>query len=161
MGVSVCSPGRTRTSNPSVNSRTLCQLSYRGLTYPHGSRRSSRDDSSVPRSSWGDRPGAARRYATVRQDGPIAPSSGGTALIRYVVVLGLGYVLGAKAGRRRYEQIVGTYRALTSSPAAKSVIEAGRRKLANRVSPDARMVTLTEIDSQTSVVEPQQRKSAT
>ena len=46
-------------------------------------------------------------------------------MIRYVVVLGLGYVLGAKAGRRRYEQIVGTYRALTSSPAAKSVIEGG------------------------------------
>jgi hypothetical protein len=75
-------------------------------------------------------------------------------LIRYVVVLALGYVLGAKAGRRRYEQIVGTYRALTSSPATKSVIEGGRRKIANRVSPDTRMVTLTEIDNQTSVVEP-------
>jgi hypothetical protein len=87
------------------------------------------------------------------QDGAIAPTSGGTALIRYVIVLGLGYVLGAKAGRRRYEQIVGTYRALTSSPAAKSVIEAGRRKIANRVSPDTRMVTLTEIDNETSVVE--------
>jgi hypothetical protein len=76
-------------------------------------------------------------------------------LIRYVVMLGLGYVLGAKAGRRRYEQIVGTYRALTSSPAAKSMIEAGRRKVADRVSPDARMVTLTEIDDGTSVIEPQ------
>ena len=32
-------------------------------------------------------------------------------MIRYVVVLGLGYVLGSKAGRRRYEQLVGTYRA--------------------------------------------------
>jgi hypothetical protein len=76
-------------------------------------------------------------------------------LIRYVVVLGLGYVFGAKAGRRRYEQIVGTYRALTSSPAAKSVIEAGRRKVADRVSPDAKMVTLTEINDGTSVAEPQ------
>jgi hypothetical protein len=76
-------------------------------------------------------------------------------LIRYVIVLGLGYVLGARAGRRRYEQIVGTYRALTSSPAARSMIEAGRRKIANRVSPDARMVTLTEIDNATSIVEPQ------
>jgi hypothetical protein len=81
-------------------------------------------------------------------------------LIRYVLVLGLGYVLGAKAGRRRYEQIVGTYRAITSSPAAKAVIEAGRRTIANRVSPDARMVTLTEIDSQTTVVEPRKPKSA-
>ena len=76
-------------------------------------------------------------------------------MIRYVVVLGLGYVLGAKAGRRRYEQIVGTYRAVTGSPAAKSLIEGGRRKIANRVSPDARMVTLTEIDDATSVVQPQ------
>ena len=89
-----------------------------------------------------------------------APTSEGTALIRYVVVLGLGYVLGAKAGRRRYEQIVGTYRALTSSPAAKSVIEAGRRKIASRVSPDARMVTLTEIDDETSMVEPQNHTAA-
>ena len=81
-------------------------------------------------------------------------------MIRYVVMLVLGYVLGAKAGRRRYEQIAGTYRALTSSPAAKSMIEAGRRKIANRVSPDARMVTLTEIDDTTSVVEPQRPRSA-
>jgi len=74
-------------------------------------------------------------------------------LIRYIAVLGLGYVLGTKAGRRRYEQIVGTYRALTGSPAAKSMIDAGRRKVANRVSPDGRMVTLTEIDDATTVFE--------
>jgi hypothetical protein len=80
-------------------------------------------------------------------------TSEGTVLIRYVIVLAVGYVLGTKAGRRRYDQIVGTYRALTSSPAAKSMIEAGRRKVANRVSPDARMVTLTEIDDATAVVE--------
>ncbi|MGD1109615.1 MAG: hypothetical protein ABR885_04895, partial [Mycobacterium sp.] len=49
-------------------------------------------------------------------------------MIRYFVVLGLGYVLGSKAGRRRYDQIADTYRALTSSPVAKSMIEAGRRK---------------------------------
>jgi hypothetical protein len=73
-------------------------------------------------------------------------------LIRYVVVLGLGYVLGSKAGRRRYEQLVGTYRALTSSPVAKSMIERGRRKIANRISPDAGFVTVAEIDDQTAVV---------
>ncbi|OBA79661.1 hypothetical protein A9W99_20090 [Mycobacterium sp. 1164966.3] len=74
-------------------------------------------------------------------------------MIGYVVVLGVGYVLGSKAGRRRYEQIVGTYRAVTGSPVAKSVIEGGRRKIANRISPDAGFVTLAEIDNQTSVVE--------
>jgi hypothetical protein len=75
------------------------------------------------------------------------------ALIRYVVVLGLGYVLGSKAGRRRYEQIVGSYRALTSSPVAKSMIEGGRRKIANRISPDAGFVTVAEIDDQTAIME--------
>ena len=74
-------------------------------------------------------------------------------MIRYVVVLGLGYVLGSKAGRRRYDQIADTYRALTSSPVAKSMIEAGRRKVANRISPDAGFVTVAEIDEQTAVVE--------
>jgi hypothetical protein len=80
-------------------------------------------------------------------------------VIRYVVVLALGYVLGAKAGRRRYEQIVGTYRAMTGSPAAKSVIDAGRRKIADRVSPDAPMATLTEIDGHTTVLQPEARKA--
>ncbi|BBX62328.1 hypothetical protein MSAS_15020 [Mycobacterium saskatchewanense] len=74
-------------------------------------------------------------------------------MIRYVVVLGLGYVLGSKAGRRRYEQIAGTYRALTSSPVAKSILEGGRRKIANRISPDAGFVTVAEIDDRTAVMD--------
>lgn len=82
-------------------------------------------------------------------------------MIWYAAVLGLGYVLGAKAGRRRYEQIVGTWRAVTGSPAARSMIEGGRRKIANRVSPDSGMVTLTEIDDHTAVVERRGRQSAT
>jgi hypothetical protein len=69
------------------------------------------------------------------------------------MALGLGYVLGSKAGRRRYEQIVGTFRALTGSPVAKSMIEGGRRKIANRISPDSGFVTVAEIDDQTAVVE--------
>lgn len=80
-------------------------------------------------------------------------------MIGYAVVLGVGYVLGSKAGRRRYEQIAGTYRAVTGSPTVKSLVEAGRRKVAERVSPDGRMVTLAEIDTATSIVEPQRRGS--
>ena len=53
-------------------------------------------------------------------------------MIGYAVVLAAGYVMGTKAGRRRYEQIVGTYKAVTGSPAAKTMIDAGRRKIANR-----------------------------
>mgnify|MGYP000205109063 CR=1 FL=1 len=53
-------------------------------------------------------------------------------MIRAVAVMAVGYVLGAKAGRRRYEQIAGTYRAITESPKTKAVLDAGRRKLADR-----------------------------
>lgn len=76
-------------------------------------------------------------------------------MIRYVVVLGMGYVFGAKAGRRRYEQIVATYRALTGSPVARSVIDKGRRSIANRISPDPQLITLTEIEGST-VIEPEE-----
>ena len=79
----------------------------------------------------------------------------GKTVIRYAVVLAVGYVLGTRAGRRRYEQIVGTYKALTGNPAAKTMIDAGRRKIANRVSPDPAMVTLTEVDDNTLVLRPE------
>jgi hypothetical protein len=75
-------------------------------------------------------------------------------VIRFAAVLAVGYVLGAKAGRRRYEQLAGTYRAITESPKTKAVLDAGRRKLADRVSPDPTMVTLTSIDT-TTVLEPE------
>ena len=78
-------------------------------------------------------------------------------MIGYVAVAAAGYVMGTKAGRRRYEQIVGTYRAVTGSPIARSAIAATRRKIANTVSPDAPMVKLVEIDATTTVVEPEQR----
>jgi hypothetical protein len=76
-------------------------------------------------------------------------------VIRYLVVLAVGYVFGAKAGRRRYEQIAGTYKAVTENPATKAVLDAGRRKIADRVSPDPTLVTLTPIDSQTDVFQPE------
>lgn len=78
----------------------------------------------------------------------------------YVAALAAGYVLGTKAGRRRYEQIAGTYRAVTASPAAKAVITAGRRKIANKVSPDPGMVTVTPIDADTDVLRPQPAPTA-
>ncbi|TPG37176.1 hypothetical protein [Mycolicibacterium hodleri] len=75
-------------------------------------------------------------------------------MIRVAAVMAVGYVLGAKAGRRRYEQLAGTFRAVTGSPATKAVLDAGRRRIADRVSPDPTMTTLTPIDTQTSVWQP-------
>ena len=76
-------------------------------------------------------------------------------MIGFVAVLAAGYVLGTRAGRERYEQLVGTYRAVTSNPTTRSMIDAGRRKIAERVSPDPTMVTLTEIDAETTVIQPE------
>lgn len=76
-------------------------------------------------------------------------------MLRIAVMVGIGYVLGAKAGRRRYEQIAGTYRAVTESPRTKAIVDAGRRKIADRVSPDPAMVKLTAIDAQTTVLQPE------
>ncbi|BCI54066.1 hypothetical protein NIIDNTM18_33440 [Mycolicibacterium litorale] len=76
-------------------------------------------------------------------------------MIGYVAVMAVGYVLGSKAGRRRYEQIAGTYRAVTASPAARAVIETSRRKIAERVSPDPQLTTLTPIDEKTTVLHPE------
>lgn len=70
------------------------------------------------------------------------------------MVMGVGYVMGTKAGRRRYEQIVGTYHAVTSSPVAKALIDKGRRTIADRIHPDPTMVTLTEIEDGTSIITP-------
>ena len=75
-------------------------------------------------------------------------------MIRLAAVMAVGYVLGTKAGRQRYEQIAGTYRAVTGSPKTKAVLDAGRRKIADRLSPDQTMVTLTPIDAKTSVLHP-------
>ena len=90
-----------------------------------------------------------------QQDGAPEDGAGGSTVIGFVAVLATGYVLGTKAGRERYEQIVGTAKALAGHPATKSMIDAGRRKIADKVSPDQPMVTLTEIDSRTTVIQPQ------
>ena len=80
-------------------------------------------------------------------------------MIGMVAALAAGYVLGTKAGRERYGQIVSTYKAVTGHPATKTMIDAGRRKLADRVSPDPKMIELTEIDSQTVLIEPQRNET--
>ncbi|MBS9536173.1 hypothetical protein KIH27_21560 [Mycobacterium sp. M1] len=76
-------------------------------------------------------------------------------MIGYVFVLGVGYVMGTKAGRRRYEQIVGTYHAVTSSPVAKAVIDKGRRTIADRIHPDPKLVPLAELEDGTVVMKPE------
>ena len=65
--------------------------------------------------------------------------------------------------KREKWKIVGTYKAVTANPATKSVIDAGRRKIAERVSPDPAMAELTEIeiDAGTTVLRPEVRNPQT
>ncbi|SIS08618.1 hypothetical protein [Williamsia sterculiae] len=76
-------------------------------------------------------------------------------MIRLVTALGVGYVLGSKAGRRRYEQINRAYRAVSQSPATKKAIDVGRQKLSERLSTEPRMTEIKQIDDTTSVYAPE------
>ena len=75
-------------------------------------------------------------------------------MIRLVLAVGAGYVLGTKAGRQRYEQINRTAKAIASSPTTKKAIEVGRRKLAEQLNPEPKMRTLRQIDRETTVYSP-------
>lgn len=46
--------------------------------------------------------------------------------LRTVLVFGIGYVLGARAGRDRYEQIRRLYRRATSNQQVRQVIDQGK-----------------------------------
>ncbi|MEJ4112786.1 hypothetical protein ACGE24_03705 [Corynebacterium kroppenstedtii] len=50
-----------------------------------------------------------------------------------------GYVMGSKAGRKRYHQIRRGYETAINSPVAKTALRAGRKALANALDPEPRM----------------------
>ncbi|WP_370659549.1 hypothetical protein [Corynebacterium pseudokroppenstedtii] len=60
-----------------------------------------------------------------------------------------GYVMGTKAGRKRYEQIRRGYEAAINSPVAKSALHTGRKALANALDPEPRMRELRTRDIRT------------
>ncbi|WP_169735428.1 hypothetical protein [Actinokineospora inagensis] len=49
--------------------------------------------------------------------------------MRFLVGAGIGYVLGAKAGRGRYEQILRAYRRITDHPAVQGAAGIARAKV--------------------------------
>ncbi|EEI26950.1 hypothetical protein HMPREF0294_1574 [Corynebacterium glucuronolyticum ATCC 51867] len=60
-------------------------------------------------------------------------------MIQFVVGAAAGYVLGTKAGRKRFDQIKRAYTAAVNSPVAQNAVKAGRTALANRLDPNPRM----------------------
>ena len=74
-------------------------------------------------------------------------------MIQFVVGAAAGYVLGTKAGRRRFEQIKKGYKLAVHSQAA---FQATRKAIANKLDPQPRMKevkNLNRVDGST-VLEP-------
>ena len=60
-------------------------------------------------------------------------------MYQYVVGAAAGYVLGTKAGRKRYHQIVNAAQAVANSPVTKQVTSSARRAIAKKIDPEPRM----------------------
>lgn len=73
----------------------------------------------------------------------------GTAVIQLVVGAAAGYVLGTKAGRRRYEQIRRGYETAINSEITRKAVHAGRKAIANRLDPDPRMHEIRDLNATT------------
>ncbi len=50
-----------------------------------------------------------------------------------------GYVMGTKAGRKRYHQIVNTTQKVLNSPLTQQVVRSARKTIANQLDPEPRM----------------------
>ena len=60
-------------------------------------------------------------------------------MIQLVIGAAAGYVLGTRAGRRRFEQIKKGYETAVNSPVTKSAVNATRKVIADRLDPQPRM----------------------
>ncbi|KZM71879.1 hypothetical protein [Nocardia terpenica] len=76
-------------------------------------------------------------------------------MLRLIIGVAAGYVLGAKAGRARYEQISKTTRAITASPITRKLVLVGRQKLSDRLSTQPRLEPMEPLDERTTVLVPQ------
>ena len=60
-------------------------------------------------------------------------------MIQFVIGAAAGYVLGTKAGRRRFEQIKKGYETAVNSPVTRKAVDATRKAVANKLDPQPRM----------------------
>ncbi|MCZ9305298.1 hypothetical protein L8U58_07145 [Corynebacterium sp. c9Ua_112] len=70
-------------------------------------------------------------------------------MIQLVVGAAAGYLMGTKAGRRRYEQIRRGYQSAVNSDITKAVVRSGRKALANRLDPEPRMHEVRDLNRST------------
>ena len=67
-------------------------------------------------------------------------------MFQFVVGAAAGYVLGTKAGRKRFHQSKNAYEKTVNSPVAKSAVSATRKTIANRLDPDPRMREIKDLN---------------
>ncbi len=75
-------------------------------------------------------------------------------MLRLIIGMAAGYVLGTKAGRARYEQISKTTRAIAGSPVTRKLVQVGRQKLADSLSTTPKLEPMKPIDERTTVYVP-------
>lgn len=66
-------------------------------------------------------------------------------MFKFVVGAAAGYVLGTRAGRKRYHQIKEGAQAIANSPVTKQVITQTRKTIANRLDPNPRMREVKDV----------------
>ncbi|MEV2220250.1 hypothetical protein AB0E01_10265 [Nocardia vinacea] len=76
-------------------------------------------------------------------------------MLRLIIGIAAGYVLGTKAGRGRYEQIGAATRAVTGSPVTRKLVLFGRQKLSDKLSTQAKLEPMVPLDERTTVLVPQ------
>lgn len=76
-------------------------------------------------------------------------------MLRVIIGVAAGYVLGAKAGRVRYEQISKTARAINESPVTRKLVLVGRQKLSDKLSTQPKLEPMVPLDERTTVLVPQ------
>ncbi|MGP5379820.1 hypothetical protein [Corynebacterium casei] len=67
-------------------------------------------------------------------------------MFQFVVGAAAGYVLGTKAGRKRFHQIKNVYEKTINSPVTKKAVDATRKTIANRLDPDPRMREIKDLN---------------
>ena len=75
-------------------------------------------------------------------------------MLRLIIGIAAGYVLGSKAGRARYEQISASARAVAGSPVTRKLVMVGRQKLSEKLSTQPKLEPMEPLDERTTVMVP-------
>ncbi|NLU85039.1 hypothetical protein [Rhodococcus sp. HNM0569] len=79
-------------------------------------------------------------------------------MMRLLIGVAAGYVLGTRAGRARYEQISRAGKAIATSPATRKMLQVSRQKLSDSLDTRPKLEPMKPVDEQTILVPHDQLK---